>query len=123
MSGRMDGVTLSMTRAVLDAQEVQVSAQRATQLVELQQRESLRIEAARQLRETRAMWGAGRSRPSATGRPVEAIERREDGHAGRGPFTPRRGTPRGADAPAQVLGSPTALAIHPSLGTRLDIRT
>ena len=37
MSGRMDGVTLSMTRAVLDAQEVQVASQRATQLVELQQ--------------------------------------------------------------------------------------
>ena len=65
MSGRMDGVTLSMTRAVLDAQEVQVASQRATQLVELQQRESLRVEADHQLRETRAMWGAGQSRPSA----------------------------------------------------------
>jgi hypothetical protein len=123
MSGRMDGVTLSMTRAVLDAQEVQVSSQRATQLVELQQRESLRIEAEHQLRETRAMWGAARSRPSATGRPVEAIERREHGRPGRDAFAPRRGTRRDADAPADVIASPTSLVAHPSLGTRLDLRT
>jgi hypothetical protein len=123
MSGRMDGVTLSMTRAVLDSQEVQVAAQRATQLVELQQRESLRVEAEHQLRETRAMWGAGPSRPSATGRPVEAVERRQDGRPSRNSGTPRRGTRRDVDTPADVLNSPTALAVHPSLGTRLDIRT
>jgi len=123
MSGRMDGVTLSMTRAVLDAQEVQVAAQRATQLVELQQRESLRVEAEHQLHETRAMWGSGRARPSATGRPVESVERRTDGRPARSSATPRRGTRRDADAPADVLGSPTTLAVHPSLGTRLDLRT
>jgi len=119
----MDGVTLSMTRAVLDAQEVQVSSQRATQLVELQQRESLRIEAEHQLRETRAMWGAGQSRPSATGRPVEAIERREEERPTRRGTVVRRGSRRDYDAPADTLASPTAVVAHPLLGTRLDLRT
>jgi hypothetical protein len=119
----MDGVTLSMTRAVLDAQEVQVAAQRATQLVELQQRESIRVEAERQLHVPRAMWGTVRLRPAATGVPVEAVERRQERRPARSALAPRSGMRRDADTPADAFEPTTATVAHPSLGTRLDLRT
>jgi hypothetical protein len=119
----MDGVTLSMTRAVVDAQEAQVASQRATQLVELQRRESLRVETDQQLRETRAMWGAGQTRRAPAGRSVEASEEREEGRPRRRGIVNRRGIRRDADTPARSIDSPAAVDVHPLLGTRLDIRT
>lgn len=124
MSGRMDGVTLSMSRAILDAQEVQAAAQRLTQLVELQQRETLRVETEHRLRQTRALWRGGASRGTASGRPVEAAEERTHGEdAPPRPYVPARtGGRRGPDAPPDSL-PPLGLAMtHPSLGTRLDVR-
>ncbi len=125
MTGRMDGVTLSMTRVVLEAQELQTAAQRATQLVELQQRETLRVEAENRLRHTRAMAGGAASRRAAAERAVEPVGARPDDSRGM-PFRRppgRAGSRREADAPPVAMTPPPMVGIHPSLGTRLDIRT
>lgn len=120
MSGRVDGVTLSMTRAILDAQEVQVATQRLTQLTELQARETLRIEAEVHLRQARAMGNAARARQATVGRPVGSPEdgppeRRSQGQS-------RGGAQRDPDATPETLRTAIPMATTVANTSRVDLR-
>ena len=120
MAARIDALAMSLSRAVLDVQETQAAAMRAVQLVDLQARETVRIDAERRLEQTRAMENSAASRRTGVGVPVNAV----DGEGGAGDQPGRRRGRRPAEGAAVAGAMPVARTVvdDGASGRRVDIR-